>query len=558
MAHFTIKKGMDLRLEGRPSAEVEDARPPRRAALDPRAFRVKPRLDVKEGDRVRRGTPLFHDKGNEQLRGCAPGAGKVTAIKLGPRRVVESIEIELDGKDTAEAFDAYTLDRLRSITRDQVLSQLQASGYLVYLRQRPFAVNADPQVKPKSIFVNGAATAPFRTDVRAALAGQEDAFLAGLLALRPLTDGPVNLILHGSADGYPDALRNCAAATVHSFAGPHPAGNDSVHIHHLDPIVPGDVVWTVAAEDLIQIGRLFLDGELPATRVVALGGPGVRPEARRHYRVRVGAELSSLLDTRLVEGELRLINGDVLGGTAVPADGFLPFTARGFTVLPEDRERHFLGWLAPGGKRYSLSPAFLSSWTKRGQSWALGTNKNGSGRAMVLTGLYDQYLPMNIMVDYLVRAVLANDTDEAIKLGILETDPEDFALCRLCLSLQDGPGGHHAQGPGGRGRGGAVAVKGLLETAGKIETAVRAGRQAGEALPRSTRRTRPSSSRPADVTRGAPHVRDAIDIKRVMIMVVLALIPCMLFGMFNAGRPVQPGQRDRRRGLHRSLPARAA
>ena len=41
---------------------------------------------------------------------------------------------------------------------------------------------------------------------------------------------------------------------------------------------------------------------------------------------------------------------------------------------------------------------------------------------------------------------------------------------------------------------------------------------------------------PADTTDGAPHVRDAIDLKRVMIMVVLALIPCVLWGMFNAGR----------------------
>ena len=57
---------------------------------------------------------------------------------------------------------------------------------------------------------------------------------------------------------------------------------------------------------------------------------------------------------------------------------------------------------------------------------------------MVLTGLYDKYMPMNIMVDFLIRAIIANDTDEAIKLGILETDPEDFALCAFaCPSKMD-------------------------------------------------------------------------------------------------------------------------
>ena len=40
---------------------------------------------------------------------------------------------------------------------------------------------------------------------------------------------------------------------------------------------------------------------------------------------------------------------------------------------------------------------------------------------------------------------------------------------------------------------------------------------------------------PGEVTRGYTHVRDAIDLKRMMITVVVALIPCTLFGMWNVG-----------------------
>ena len=40
---------------------------------------------------------------------------------------------------------------------------------------------------------------------------------------------------------------------------------------------------------------------------------------------------------------------------------------------------------------------------------------------------------------------------------------------------------------------------------------------------------------PATVTSKGSHVRDAIDIKRVMIIVVLALVPAALFGMWNVG-----------------------
>jgi Na+-transporting NADH:ubiquinone oxidoreductase subunit B len=40
---------------------------------------------------------------------------------------------------------------------------------------------------------------------------------------------------------------------------------------------------------------------------------------------------------------------------------------------------------------------------------------------------------------------------------------------------------------------------------------------------------------PADVTRDAPHVRDAMDLKRLMIFVVLAVTPAALVGMYNTG-----------------------
>jgi Na+-transporting NADH:ubiquinone oxidoreductase subunit B len=40
---------------------------------------------------------------------------------------------------------------------------------------------------------------------------------------------------------------------------------------------------------------------------------------------------------------------------------------------------------------------------------------------------------------------------------------------------------------------------------------------------------------PADLTRGSPHIRDAIDLKRVMIIVVIAATPAALVGMWNTG-----------------------
>ena len=44
---------------------------------------------------------------------------------------------------------------------------------------------------------------------------------------------------------------------------------------------------------------------------------------------------------------------------------------------------------------------------------------------------------------------------------------------------------------------------------------------------------------PATTAKKAPHVRDAVDIKRVMIFVVIALVPCILMGIYNVGYQMQ-------------------
>ncbi|NOX43630.1 MAG: NADH:ubiquinone reductase (Na(+)-transporting) subunit B [Gammaproteobacteria bacterium] len=40
---------------------------------------------------------------------------------------------------------------------------------------------------------------------------------------------------------------------------------------------------------------------------------------------------------------------------------------------------------------------------------------------------------------------------------------------------------------------------------------------------------------PKDVTQGSPHVRDAVDLKRVMMTVYFAVLPCLIMAMYNVG-----------------------
>lgn len=434
-----IRKGLDIRLAGSPALFLESAMEVPEIAVTPAEFPgIKPRLLVKEGDYVRRGTPILEDKSRPGLRIASPAAGTVRTIVFGPRRSIERVVIAPAVRDEAEPLERFAATALPSAPRERVMEALLRSGYLALLRQRPFSRVPDPAATPRAIFVNGMNTAPFQADIHFVIRGQETAFQAGLDALTRLTPGKVYLCLDADARLPSPAVTGAQRVVVRYFRGPHPAGNTSVHIHHLDPIRRGDVVWTARAVDVIRIGRLLLEGAVPPDQIVALGGPGVRLDERRYYRVRTGAPLSSWLKGRLYVGEQRLIAGDALGGEALPADGHVRLGMSALTVLPEDRERHFMGWAMPGLNAFSHSNLFLSRLLRPLRRWDHGTNRHGSERAMVVTGLYERYLPMRILPDFLVRAVLARDTEEAIRLGLLEVDPEDFALCAfVCPSKMD-------------------------------------------------------------------------------------------------------------------------
>lgn len=440
MANFTITKGMDIKLTGAPAPVIEDVGPVKQIAIQPEEYiGIKPRLKVKEGDAVKRGTPVIFDKRNPGFQICSPAAGKIARIDYGKRRVLERVVIDIDDRDQVESYPKYTVEQLKGADGVSLLAHLSATGLTALIIARPFSRMANPAVAPKSIFVNGMSTAPFQPDINVVIKGQETFFQAGLNALSRLTAGKVHLCLNGKVQNTA-AVKDAKNVEIHTFTGPHPAGNSSVHIHHIDAISPGDTVWTLKAQDVILIGQLLVTGEYPASRIITLSGSGVQPAAAKYYRVRFGSPLSAITSQRVKDTEVRLIGGDMLSGQKLLPTSFLRFCEQAITVLPEDRERHFMGWLAPGQNRLSASRTFVSTWFgwNRSKEWALGTNQRGESRPLVLTGLYDKYMPMNIMVDYLTRAVLAKDADEAIALGLLETDPEDFAICSfVCPSKMD-------------------------------------------------------------------------------------------------------------------------
>lgn len=425
---FKIKKGLDLPIAGTPSGDLVDAKTVRSVAVLGEDYPgMKPTMAVAEGDRVKQGQILFSDKKTEGVVFTAPAAGTVSSINRGAKRafigLVIDVESDVDG-DQAEAFASYAAKDLTTLERQTVVNQLLQSGAWTALRTRPFSRIPDPQSTPNSVFVTAIDTNPLAADPKPIIAAREAEFAAGLAVLGRLTDGAVHLC---QDDSEALAASIQVGVTSHVFAGPHPAGLPGTHIHFVDPVSTNKTVWFIGYQDVIAIGYLFLNGRVLNERVVALGGPGVTTP--RLLRTSVGANLDELTAGELTGGEQRVISGSILAGhTARGQHAFLGRYHTQVSVLPEDRERKLFGWLVPGAAVHSVFPAFLSKWIGE-KSVSFSTNTNGSTRAMVPIGTYDDVIPMDILATPLMRSILVGDVEKSINLGCLELDEEDVALC---------------------------------------------------------------------------------------------------------------------------------
>ncbi|MDV0372967.1 Na(+)-translocating NADH-quinone reductase subunit A [Klebsiella michiganensis] len=419
-----ITKGLNLPIAGMPSQQISSKTAVKRVALLSEEYiGMRPSMAVREGDRVQKGQLLFEDKRNPGVRFTAPASGTISAIHRGERRVLQSVVIDVDGDDAVH-FPRYELADLAALTREAVQQQLVESGMWTAFRTRPFSKIPAPGSVPAAIFVTAIDTNPLAADPQPIILAQREAFDAGLTLLTRLTDGKVHVCQAsgGKLGGHP-----VGQVTFNQFAGPHPAGLVGTHIHFLEPVSLKKQVWHLNYQDVIAVGKLFLEGELSSERIVALGGPQVKEP--RLLKTCSGASLDELLADELLDDENRVISGSVLSGThAQGPHAFLGRFHLQISVVKEGREKELFGWVMPGKDKFSITRTTLGHFMKR-KLFNFSTDTNGGERAMVPIGNYERVMPLDILPTMLLRDLLAGDTDSAQALGCLELDEEDLALC---------------------------------------------------------------------------------------------------------------------------------
>ena len=419
-----LKKGLDLPINGTAAQNTKKVIVPDVVAVKPTDFRsLVPKLLVREGDKVLAGTPVLADKMSQNILFASPVSGTVVEVVRGEKRKLLEVRIKADAE---QEYVDYGVKKVAEMTAEQIKDALLEAGLWPALTQRPYGIIANPEVKPKAIFVSAFSTAPLAANVEYALKGDFEHIQTAINALGKLTDGGVHFSLNSvNYSGTP--FHKIENVIQHTFEGKHPAGNVGVQIHHISPIRKGETVWTVSLLMLAAIGKLFNTGKYDVRRKIAVTGPkAIEPAYVDGYP---GIAIKDVAEFYNASENLRFVSGDVLTGTNVGADGYLGFFDNQITILEEGDKYELLGWAKPVRcKLFSASRTYFS-WLTPKKKYDMDTNLHGGPRAFVVNDVYGKVLPMNLFPVHLLKACLANDIDSMEKFGIYEVIEEDLALC---------------------------------------------------------------------------------------------------------------------------------
>ena len=419
---FNLKKGLNIPVLGIPEQIIQGEKKPKSVAvLGPDYIGLKPKMLVSVGDKVKRGSPLFCHKDYPEISYVSPCKGKVKVINRGDKRVLLSVVIDVES--ISDKGINITKTHSNEKSQEQFVKKcLFDSGLWTSFLTRPYSKVPSSDSLPSSIFITAMDTEPLCPDAELIINHDLKAFNEGVKKISLLTKGKVFICTKNNSQLKVNDF------DTYEFAGPHPAGLAGTHMHFLDAPSAIKTVWSIGYQDVIAIGKLFLTGFIDVSRIVSIAGPhALKP---RLVKTVLGASLDDILEGEYNKAEgCRVISGSVLSGFHATNElAYLGKYSRQITIIKEDLEKHFFGWIKPQPNKFSVMPVLLSAFGFF-KLFNLTSNLNGGRRAMVPTGVFETLMPQDFLPTQMLRALLVMDTDVAQSLGALELDEEDLALC---------------------------------------------------------------------------------------------------------------------------------
>lgn len=390
-----------------------------------------PKLEKKQDETVLKGEPILYDRDNPEVKICSPVTGVIKNICRGEKRKLLYVEISTVKDVEKEIRPEAPMIK----TREDALAMLCSKGFLSQLRQRPYDIVPRLDTLPRDIFVTCIDSAPLAAGYEIWPGVNCDNLKKGIEVLSLVTDGKIylsmkddyiidNTLVENVVSGFEDY-----AETV-VFAGPHPVGNAGIQASHISPVNKGETIWTLDLTTLCRIGRYAREGVYDTTVSVAVTGIGVKRPCI--VNTVEGAPIADIVKENIKDTDfkLRIISGNVLTGIPVDVSGFLHFPWHQVTVIADGGDVHeFLGWASLSPRKLTAGRTFLSRLF--GRKFAPDARINGGERAMILSGIYERMIPMDILPEFLIKAIIGRDIETMEKLGIYEVAPEDFALAEF-------------------------------------------------------------------------------------------------------------------------------
>jgi Na+-transporting NADH:ubiquinone oxidoreductase subunit A len=417
-----LKKGYNLKIDGRPTMDLEVLLQPQQVALLPEHIPfIKPRLLVQVDEAVAVGTPVIEDKRHPDIKFLSPGGGKIAEINFGPRRVIREIVIQLDSEESKEPFEVLSENDLAQMDRAQLVQMVIKGGLWTAFKELPFRDYPQPDTVPPAIYVQLDSLEPFQPDPEVYLDGKLTLFNLGMQLLTKLTDKVYVAV--GQEKRF--AIEHLESWITHTYSGRYPAHDAGVLLYRTKQSANENRAWTIKGQDLLLLAELLTQGRYPTERTMSVAG-SLAPGSK-HIRSRLGVPIQHLLPEHYsFEKTPRYIIGGVLTGYSVPENSHMGMFETSLTIIPEGFEKgEFLGFVLPGYKRHSYSRTFTSFLNPN--PLKMDCNRHGGLRACIACNYCTEVCPVDILPQLTYKAILVEEVEEYLEHGLL-----DCVECGLC------------------------------------------------------------------------------------------------------------------------------
>ena len=422
MRRLKTGKRFHSRLNGVPRAKLISLAPPDTVALVPAADTfTKLKLLVKEKDAVSVGTPLFQDKHDPEVQFVSPGGGHVKAIVRGARRVVQEIVIQLTGAvEPADVFAPVSRETLDTLSRSELIFLLKQRGFWHLLRQFPFMTMPDARHRFPMTVVSLHSGNPFAPTPSLLLKDQAASFLYGLAVLGKISEK----VVVATPEKFVSSLKAMGLADhiTHVTADEYPAGDPGVILYQIKKRAADNAACTMDLQELIAMGSHLSTGRYQTERIYAVGG--ISHLSPAHYRTRMGSPVAHL--TGEIAAGRGVITGGLFTGRLTSISAHMGVGSASAVVLDAADTDAFFGFVRPGRKLLSESRTFLSG-VGSSTPLPMDATLHGEERACINCGWCDKKCPVDLMPQFIMKAVGAGDMEEVLSLGLL-----DCTGCGLC------------------------------------------------------------------------------------------------------------------------------